>query len=742
MSNTATATTPRTLRVALAGNPNAGKTSLFNALTGLRQKVANYPGVTVEKKTGRRVHPSAYLDIIDLPGTYSLIATTPDEIVAADVLRGLRSDTQRPDALIAVIDAANLPRNLYLFSQLIELGIPVVVGLNMVDVAERRGLTLDIPALTRALGVPVVPVVGNKHRGIDALVEAVLHCPVPSIPAWPIPQSFQEELQQVSHCLATHGAAQPHLMAARRLLIDDADPQLAALSAHPNIAAALAGARQRLNASGIDPVQADIQARYHWIDGVVAACTSSRSTSRTISERVDNVLLHPVAGLLIFAAVMALLFITIFWIAGPIMDGMESAVAWLGGLITAPMSAGPLRDLLDQGVFAGLAGVVVFVPQIALLFLFLALLEDSGYLARAAFLMDRALRKVGLHGKSFIPMLSSFACAIPGIMAARTIESKRERLATIFVAPFMSCSARLPVYGLLITAFFTGQGPMIMGLILLGCYIFGILAAVGVALLFKLSSRREASTPFMLELPTYKMPQASLVAWQVWNGVKAFLTKAGTVIFALSIVLWALAYYPRPTDAVSATGADRAEANWIAQGEPLPPGLDDESSRDDRLATVRADGEQQAASEYSVAGRIGHAIEPAIAPLGFDWKIGVGLFGAFAAREVFNSYLGIIYSVGDPEAQESDDDKSRASERLMTAMANDRRADGTAVWRPLVAISLLAWFVIAMQCISTTAVVKRETGGWTWPLIQLVSFNLLAWVVCFLIYRVGTWLGF
>jgi len=377
-------------------------------------------------------------------------------------------------------------------------------------------------------------------------------------------------------------------------------------------------------------------------------------------------------------------------------------------------------------VFAGVGAVVVFVPQIALLFLLLAVLEDTGYLARAAFLMDRVLGKVGLHGKSFIPLLSSFACAIPGVMATRTIDSRRERLATILVAPFMSCSARLPVYGLLIGAFFGGLGAVAKGMIMLGCYALGVIVAAAVAWALKLAARKEPPPAFILELPVYKVPQPSLIGWQVWTNTSKFLTKAGTTIFCLSILLWALAYYPRAPQAVLDQAATHAEERTRA--EPAGEALDE------RIAAARERAAGQAGLEYSAAGRLGHAIEPAIAPLGFDWKIGVGLIGAFAAREVFNSTLSIIYSLGAREADDVDD--------LASAIRADTRADGTPVWRPLVAVSLLVWFVLAMQCISTTAVVRRETGGWRWPLIQLGFMNALAYVLCFAVYQIGTRLGY
>jgi ferrous iron transport protein B len=831
-----------TLTLALAGNPNCGKTTLFNALTGLRQKVANYPGVTVEKKTGRcklpattgsstagiPALPERWADVIDLPGTYSLISRSPDEQVAMEVLRGLRPDTPPPDVLIAVVDASNLQRNLYLVSQLIELGRPMVVALNMTDVAERRGVKVSAAALSEQLGVPVVPLVGHKRKGVDDLKAAVARAAIPPLPAWPLPEAMREELLLVAGGLAIlesetdapaskdvatpnaespspntqppnsltsapqagHSADRPEqpLAASRlthfrrpldryeataeRLLIGDHAADVAPLADRPSVAKLLEGSRNRLAALGLDPMQTDIEAHYRWIDGVSAkvvsragdtaagpASTATPDTSTpgspnsaaaatsvglpvvgtlpyasprhpapTATEKADAILIHRVWGLVIFAAVMAVLFVSIFWLASPLMDASKGAVTAVGGWVSAGMADGPLKSLVVDGVFAGVGAVVVFVPQIAMLFLFLAVLEDTGYLARAAFLMDRALGKVGLSGKAFIPLLSSFACAIPGIMATRTIENRRDRLATIFVAPFMSCSARLPVYFLLVGAFFAGYGALVRGGILFACYALGVLAAVGTAWVFKRSLLKGAPQAFILELPTYKVPQIGQVIRVVWTNTSKFLTKAGTVIFCLSVILWAMNYYPRLSEekvaAAEVTGRHLASEDYRHR---LIEGGDGETKGDETKfveSAVRA-----AQSEYSVAGRIGHAIEPVIRPLGFDWKMGVGLVSAFAAREVFVGSLGIVYSMGDVE-----DDTGG----LEDAMRADRYADGRTVWTPLVAVSVLVWFVLAMQCMSTLAIVRRETGGWRWPVAMLVYMNALAYVACLVVFQVGS----
>jgi ferrous iron transport protein B len=410
------------------------------------------------------------------------------------------------------------------------------------------------------------------------------------------------------------------------------------------------------------------------------------------------VLIHKVWGLFIFALIMGSMFVALFWAAHPIMDAIGAGIKWLGAVSTSRLPDGPIKALLNDGIFAGVGAVIVFVPQIALLFLFLAVLEDSGYLARAAFLMDRVLSKVGLHGKSFIPLLSSFACAIPGILATRTIDNRKDRLATILVAPFMSCSARLPVYTLLIGTFFAAYGSIVQAGMMLGLYVMGIVAAAATAWVFKRSLLKGAPAAFILEMPTYKLPQPSQVGRHVLVNTKEFIVRAGTTIFCLSVVLWALAYYPRLPAAEAARYADHNQRDAAQVG-------------------------------HSVAGRLGRSMEPVIRPLGYDWKMGVGLVGAFAAREVFVSTLGIIYSVGDGEDHVTD---------LSAAMRADHHPGGAPVWSPLVAVSLLVWFVLAFQCMSTFVVVRRETASWRWPVFMLIYMNTLAYVVSFGIYQIGS----
>ena len=544
-----------------------------------------------------------------------MISRSPDEQVAMEVLRGLREGTKAPDVVVVVVDASNLQRNLYLVSQLVELGRPMVVALNMMDVAERRGIHVSPQSLERELGVPVVPVVGHKRQGIDQLKKAVGEARVAPMPDWPLPAVMKEELVSVGQGLAvldgresraTAAEAAPTTLEspstprawicrgdsgrkldryqaiAERLLIGDRAGDLTHVIESEQVSSLVRAAAGRMQAVGVDPMQADIEAHYRWIERVAARSLASvdelaamgapadavleqdSAKARTLTDRLDAFLIHRVWGFAAFGLVMGLLFFSIFSLADPMMGAIEAAVTWLGEAVTARMAAGPLRALITDGIFAGVGGVIVFIPQIALLFLFLAILEDSGYLARAAFLMDRALAKVGLHGKSFIPLLSSFACAIPGIMATRTIENRKDRLATILVAPFMSCSARLPVYTLLIGTFFAASGALVQAGIMLSLYVLGVLAAAGTAWVFKRSLLKGPASAFILEMPTYKLPQWTQVVRQVWVNTSAFVMKAGTIIFALSVILWAMMYYGASTTELSRLAESGADENAVA----------------------------------------------------------------------------------------------------------------------------------------------------------------------------------
>ncbi len=749
----------------LAGNPNSGKTTLFNALTGLRQKVANYPGVTVEKKTGRvRLPDGSDATIIDLPGTYSLISRSPDERVASDVIRGARGTSGNVgaavgdfDAIVAVVDASNLGRNLYLVSQLVEEGRPLVVALTMTDIAERRGLNISAERLAEVLGVPVIGIVGHKKVGVEELVGVLGHARIARGLELDVPAAMRLEMVELAEAIqaAVPGLAGGRALAvAERFLVGEPSDGEIKEAVVERIKPLAAAAVARLASVGIDPVQADVEAHYRWVERVTAGALvpgcavlelppAGASGSgvgptmlppvavrpkRTLTQRIDRWLVHRVWGFVFFAAVMGLLFVSIFSFAGPLMDGIKTAFDWIGGTLAGWIGPGVLADLVRDGVIGGVGGVLVFVPQIALLFLFLSILEDSGYLARAAFLMDRVLGRVGLNGKSFIPLLSSFACAIPGIMATRTIESRKERLATILVAPFMSCSARLPVYTLLITTFFTQWSAWGRAGIMLSLYALGVVAAGLTAWGLSRWMLRGGSTTFILELPPYKVPQAGTVLRHVWSNTKQFIVRAGTTILAISVLLWALAYFPMPTAAEREARATVARAAWEVEASRHP--VDDRGMIEEMRPADWVDARVEAVLEsehrrHSFAGMFGRGIEPVIRPLGYDWKIGVGLVGAFAAREVFVSTMSITYAAGNAEN----------TVPLAQAMRAARFADGRPVWTTATAVSLLVWFVLAMQCMSTVAVVRRETGGWVWPVAMTLYMNGVAYVAALVCYQ-------
>jgi len=682
--------------VAIAGNPNCGKTTIFNALTGLRQKVGNYPGVTVEKKTGRFFgsHGEA-MELLDLPGSYSLQVRSPDEAVARDVLLGRLPGVPRPDVIICVVDASNLERNLYLVAQMLELNIPIVVALNMVDVAEKNGVVIDLMALREKLGVPVIPTVGTKGVGFIELRQAVSRSPLPA-PA--ICAQMPIVLERETMALARQLPVAPEVARGEALLLLTLhDEALDAIAHHDRaIIDATRAAQQRLTASGIDPLSAPVDARYAWIGQVCAAALHKGGAhdDASISDRLDSWLTHRVWGWVAFLGIMALMFFCIFTVAQYPMGWIDSATAGLADFLKDKMPDTDLRGLLTDGVIAGVGGVVIFLPQILVLFFFLGILEDTGYMARAAFIMDRLMSKVGLHGKSFIPMLSSLACAIPGIMATRTIENRKDRLVTILVAPLMSCSARIPVYAIMIAVLLPAASGFQKAGIMLSMYALGFIAAFGMAWVFKKHLFKGDTPMLLLEMPPYRMPSLRGVLQRMWERGLLFLRRAGTVILALSILLWALATYPKPSDP--------------------------EATPSEAIA-------------HSYAGQMGHAIEPLIKPLGYDWKIGIGLLASFAAREVFVGTMSIVYAV------ESEDENT---EPLRDTMRAEKHADGRPVFTPLVCLGLMVFYVLAMQCISTVAIVRRETNSWRWPLFQIAYMTGLAWLGAFIVYQGGRLLGF
>jgi ferrous iron transport protein B len=698
--------------IALAGNPNSGKTSLFNALTGLRRKVGNYPGVTVERVEGRCALPGGETArLIDLPGCYSLYPHSSDERIARNVLLGLDPRVPRPSAVIVVVDASNLERNLYLATQLLETGVPTLIALNMIDVVERRGTPVDAAALEAALHVPVVPVVARTGQNVEALRGAVARATTAGR-LWGLPEAGERAVEAIRKTLDEVGVvpADASEGEALRLLTQagEADPFLAR-GGEPLREAVASGRRQLLEA-GIDAAALEAECRYRFCAELVSRVRKAPDRpQRTRSERVDRVLTHRVLGPLVFLVVMGAIFWSVYAGAEPLMGAIESLTGWLGGVVSGALGEGVLRDLLVDGVIAGVGNVIIFLPQICILFLLLTVLEDLGYLARAAFIVDRLMRGAGLSGKSFVPLMSSFACAIPGIMSTRTIESRRDRLVTILVAPLMSCSARLPVYILLIGAF-VPHGYQ--GLTMLSMYVLSIVMALIVAWVLRRTMFRGESSTFLLELPSYRMPAAKQVARTVASKGGVFVRQAGTIILAISIVLWFLAYFPRSDDL--AAESERR----IAAGEDV--GLVEQETSSAQL-------------RQSFAGRLGHAIEPVIEPLGYDWKVGVGLIASFAAREVMVSTLAIVYGVGDADEE---------SLPLRQKLRNDKRPDGTPVFSTLSALSLMVFFVLACQCMSTLAVVKRETNSWRWPLFMLGYMTVLAYGGALAVYQGGMLLGF
>jgi len=654
------------LTIALAGNPNAGKTTLFNSLTGLKQKIANYPGVTVERKEGAWRLNGHSANLIDLPGLYSLDATSLDEKIAREIITGEMPGVPKPDAVIAVVDATNLERNLYLVTQLFEYKIPVVIALTMIDAFEKQKHEINVGKLARLLKTPVVAVNAKNGRGKTELTKKVAESLITEPES---PFEFDESDERGEH--------------------------------------------------------AKIFARYNFISGVVQeSVRHNDQTEHRISEKIDRVLTHKFFGLVILIGILLLVFQTIFSWASLPMDLLQQGFGALGDVARAHLPEGILADLIVDGIIAGVGGILVFLPQILLLFLFISLLEDSGYMARAAFLLDKLMSRVGLHGKAFLPLMSSFACAIPGIMATRTIENRRDRFATILIAPLMSCSARLPVYTLMIAAFFAGQtvfGFISLGAVLmLAMYTLGMTVAVIMAFVLKRTLLNGPTPPFLMELPPYRLPNIRTVFQNMLTRAWLFLRRAGTVILAISIILWALMYFPRSQSSVV--------------GGQLSDQTQSQSTGNEQLTTKDQPLPESEQLNHSFAGQLGHAIEPVIRPLGFDWKIGVALIASFAAREVLVSTLSIIYNVGK--------DQNAESETLISAIRNAKTDDGRIVWTPLTAITLMVFFVLAMQCMSTVAVVRRETNSWLWTLFMVGYMTGLAYVAAFVTYQGGRLLGF
>ena len=743
---------PQIKFVALTGNPNCGKTTLFNSLTGLRAKVGNYAGVTVERKEGKLtgIETKADIRVLDLPGTYSLSPNSLDEQVSRDVLLNRLPELPSPNLIVVVVDASNLQRNLYYATQVIELGHPTILALNMVDVAETNGQSIHSFKLAELLGVPVIPIVASTGQGLPQLREKIVAMATSPQEMKPrlfcqLPGLFRIEATGLADLLAKTFQERQLQATAEALLLLSNEKALASSSTHyPNeIQDAVTASRKRLDAANVDWRGAPIEWRYARVAEIQQATTTELAPpGETFSDKADRIVTHKIWGTLIFLAIMAVMFQSIFTFAEYPMRWLESGVTWAGDYVAAAMPPGDLRDLLVNGVIAGVGAVVVFLPQILMLFLFIGLLEDTGYMSRAAFLMDRLMSKVGLHGKSFIPMLSSFACAIPGIMATRTIESRKDRLVTILVAPLMSCSARLPVYTLLIAACIPEKRVFgffkLGGVTMLGMYLLGIVVALLMAWIFKKTLLKGETPMLIMELPPYKRPVVLVTLRHMWDRAKQFLTRAGTVILGISIVLWFLATYPKSSKIDTQFEAQRTEITNSFNTISLTTGAGGAATQSAALQDqIDAVNKEEAGEKlrHSFAGMMGRAIEPIIAPLGFDWKIGIGLVASFAAREVFVSTMSTVYNVGGVS------DSAEGMQTLEQTLREQRRTDGGLVYTTLTAVTLMVFYVFAMQCVSTVVVVRRETNSWKWPFFQWLYMGVLAWVLAFITYHSGKLLG-
>lgn len=685
--------------VLMLGNPNAGKTTLFNRLTGLNARVGNYPGITVDFREAHVRTDGRALNLIDAPGTYSLAARSDDEVVTTQLAFGLVGAIGVPDVLLLIADATRLSRSLYLVEQARALGLPAVVALTFADVARADGTTIDVATLKARLGLPVLEVGPHDPAGDAALLAAL-----------------GETAAGPAASVATDPNSGPVPSEGLLRMLDAYDKRGAVFAGTPHANRALPDGDPTADAVALGQTVQDV------LKGVVKAGPDPEDTSKARSERLDRIALHPVLGPLVAVGLFGLLFQVLFAWSDPFIGAIEGAVGWLSGALGGVLPQDSLvSSLILDGIVAGVGNVLVFVPQITFLFVFIALLEDSGYLARAAFLLDRVMARVGLHGRAFVPMLSGFACAVPAIMATRTIESKKDRIVTILVTPLVSCSARLPVYGLMIAAVFSTMPP-VFGVVatgtvvLISMYLLSIVAALGMAALFKRTLLKSPTPALVLELPDYRVPRAGSVARVVGGKVRAFIVDAGTVILAATVVLWGLFTFPR-------------------MDTPEPPAPTPTMTEVQAAAATQAiAAHKQAALAQSYAGTLGRAMEPVIAPLGFDWKIGVGLVASFAAREVLVSSLGIVYGLGEVE---DENDKG-----LRAAVRADKHPDGRPVYTPLTALSLMVFFVLAMQCMSTLAATKRETGGLFWPAVQLGYMTLLAYTASLLVFQVGRAFGF
>ncbi|MFN9720743.1 MAG: ferrous iron transport protein B [Planctomycetota bacterium] len=737
MTSQSDARSRRPFRVALIGNPNTGKSTLFNALSGARVRTGNYPGVTVEKRTARVDWFGVPIELIDLPGTYSLSPRSPDEMVAVELLTGCGGE-ELPDLIVCICNAAALERNLYLFTQVMEIGSPVILCLNMWDAANHAGVQIDRAALSRVLSTPVVATSANRREGLEDLKQQIVNSlgsgsdqsrTDTSFESLVISEPIRAEIRTLARKLSETGCLREKscpFLAARGLL----DPagsveEMLGRIAGADFRQAIQQSRGRLTSMNLEVPAIEAQQRYAGIGEILSRVqTRIPGTRKTATDRLDAILTDRIAGLVICLAVLMLVFSTIYWFSAPLSEGVETLLGMLSDQVSAQLAPGPLRSLLNEGLIGGVGSVLVFLPQICLLFFFIGLLEDCGYMARAAFMMDRLMAILGLNGRSFLPLMSSFACAVPGIMATRVIDDRRDRFVTILIAPLMSCSARLPVYVLMIGAFIpnvfwlNGWLPA-RGVVLFLMSILGVVVSVPVAFILRRTLFRGEASPFLLELPDYRIPSLRVVLIRVWESAKAFVLQAGTLIFATSVVIWAAGTFP---------GDNSRRYELTAQIEQLAENADANASDLEALSTelnqVNAD-----LLRNSVLGRVGHAVEPVFRPLGWDWRISVGVLASFPAREVIIATLGTIYSLGS-DVDEND-------EGLRGTLGAATWPDGSRVFNVPVALSIMVFFALCAQCVSTLMVIRRETNSWKWPVFSFVYMTVLAWFGAWVTYQIG-----
>ena len=739
-----------TLTIALAGNPNAGKTTIYNALTGARQHIGNYPGVTVEKKESMITYNNQQLKIIDLPGTYSLTAYSVEEVVARNVIIN-----EKPDVVVDIIDSSNLERNLYLAVQLMELRIPLVFVFNMKDMAQEMGIKIDVKSLSNLFGVPIIETVGSKGDGVKTILEEAIkvaknpEIKYPVITYDKVIEKYVNSVEELIKKYSTNIENYNTRWLAVKLLEGDKDVMQTVPS--PIVAEEVKRASVEIDEMlGDSPETAIASARYGFISGACQECVTTTVEARhNMSDAIDSVLVNRVLGIPIFLGLMYLVFQLTFTLGDPFMGWIEQFFGFLGEKASVLITHDLLRSLIVDGIIGGVGGVIVFLPNIIFLFIAIAVLEASGYMARVAFIMDKVMHKIGLHGKSFIPFLIGFGCSVPAIMATRTLDNQRDRILTMLVTPFMSCGARLPIYLLIIPAFFDKNQALVLWVV----YLIGIIMAIVVAKILGLTVLKGESAPFVMELPPYRIPTLKGVLMQMWERSWLYLKKAGTIILFVSIVMWALTVFPlfpaekaaeyenklpeleqvvetktaelEKTGYVIMTDENMQQAEEInsklnneelLKAEQLMAEIDDANMQIEQINNDLAEAEL----ENSAAGRIGKFIEPVLTPIGFDWKIGTALIGAFAAKEVFVAQMGIVYSLG-----EAGEDSDALREKLREN------------YSALTGFAIMVFALLSAPCMATFAIVKRESNSWKWPILQFFGMTAIAYIITFIIYQAG-----